>query len=387
MTGVIHIEGVIGEDTNLIDVIRQVKAQKTATEFLVKIDSVGGYVDVGFAIYDYLKALGKPVTTYTTKSFSIASVIFMAGQKRIIPEGTPNAFMIHLPAITGTHGLQGTHDQITADLSELKAVEDNLVKFYSDALQLPKNTILSLLKDETFLDASKCLELGVATEIQPLARAVAMINNEKKEDESLMKKLHKDISAIYNKLFGIKAEMILQDATGVEVVFPDLNEGDLPEAGAKATIDGKPAEGEILMPDGSKMIFEAGVLSEILPAEEPVEEEEEVENAEGDEEAAPADDKDARIAELEKENEELKAKIAELEGAQASAEAVEEEQSEKMLAIVAKLIEKSDEQEAKYQVLAKSIGSDFNPEVKKENQSAVKASADSKSRAWQIFNS
>ncbi|PZR11188.1 MAG: hypothetical protein DI539_20850 [Flavobacterium psychrophilum] len=389
ITGTIYIEGVIGEDTTLIDVVRQVKAQKNATEYLVKIDSVGGYVDAGFAIYDYLKNLGVPVNTYSTKAYSIASVIFMAGQRRIIPQGTPNAFMIHLPAISGSHGLQGTHDQITADLSELKAVEDNLVKFYSEALKLPKNTVLSLLKDETFLDAEKCLELGVATEIQPQLQAVAMINNEKKE-ESLMNKLQKEVSAIYNKLFGIKNELILQDATAAEIVFPDLEEGAMPSEGDKATIDGKPAEGEVLMPDGSKLVFEGGLVKQILPAEQPVEEEDApAENAEDDElpnEDDATEDKDALIAELQAENEALKAKIAELEGnVEASAEA-NEEQEDKMIAIVAKLIEKSDEQEAKYQALAKSIGSNFQP-TKKENISAVKASNDNISRAWQILNS
>lgn len=73
MIGTIYINGVIGQDTTLIDVIRQVKATKGTTEYLVKIDSVGGYVDAGKAIYDYLKGLDKPVTTYTTKAFSILS--------------------------------------------------------------------------------------------------------------------------------------------------------------------------------------------------------------------------------------------------------------------------------------------------------------------------
>lgn len=378
MVGTIYISGVIGEDTNLIDVIRQVKAQKNATEYLVKIDSVGGYVDAGYAIYDYLKGLPVPVNTYTTKSYSIASVIFLAGQKRIISEGTLQALMIHLPWV---EGLSGTHDQITADLSQLKAIENKLINFYSEALQIEKNTIQSLLQNETYLDAEQAKELGIATELQPAVKAVAMINNKEEINESLMTKVEQKISAIYNKLFSIKAELILQDATATPVTFPDLNEGDVPAVGDKANVDGKPAEGDYLMPDGSTITFEGGKVKEIILAE--VEEE----AVDAEEDALPTEevDKDARIAELEKENEELKAKIAELEGTEAEAKA-EEETENKVAEIMAKMLEKNEELESKYTALAKMVGSDYQP-AKKENNPAIKAANADKSRAWQIFNS
>jgi ATP-dependent protease ClpP protease subunit len=44
-------------DVTLLDVIKQVKQQSAAESFLVKIDSVGGYVDCGNDIYNYLKNL------------------------------------------------------------------------------------------------------------------------------------------------------------------------------------------------------------------------------------------------------------------------------------------------------------------------------------------
>ena len=36
------------------------------------------------------------------------------------------------------------------------------------------------------------------------------------------------------------------------------------QKGSKATVDGKPAEGEYLMPDGTKLTFERGVVTEIV---------------------------------------------------------------------------------------------------------------------------
>ena len=91
MTGNIYINGSIGtfydengnvldQGVNLLDVILQVKNQPKAEAFKVYIDSPGGYVDVGFEIYDYLKSLNKPITTIGQGLVaSIATVIFMAG--------------------------------------------------------------------------------------------------------------------------------------------------------------------------------------------------------------------------------------------------------------------------------------------------------------------
>jgi ATP-dependent protease ClpP protease subunit len=50
--------------------IKQVKQQSAAESFLVKIDSVGGYVDCGNDIYNYLKNLDVPVTTHNKSIFN-----------------------------------------------------------------------------------------------------------------------------------------------------------------------------------------------------------------------------------------------------------------------------------------------------------------------------
>lgn len=373
MTGTIYITGVIGEDTNLIDVVRQVKSHKNATEILVKIDSVGGYVDAGYDIYNYLKNLPQIVSTYATKAYSIASVIFMAGSKRIVSENADKPLMVHLP---WADSLSGTYEVISGHLSELKAIEDKLVKFYSEALQIDKDTIQALLANETYLDSKQALEFGLATNVQPQMQAIAMINNKREEEESLMNKFLKKANQIYNKLAGVKAELVLQDATGIELTFPDLEPNDLPTAEEKVMVDGKPADGDYILPDGSTIKVESGKVTEILPASESQTEDEpqdaELPKDDNTEEGEPElDDKDARITELETENAELKARIAELEGAKAKENA---ETENKTLEILAMAAEKVAGLEEKYQALAKMVGSDFQPNTKKENNSTVKAS-------------
>jgi ATP-dependent protease ClpP protease subunit len=376
--GKIYITDVIGVDTKLLDVIRQVKSQKNSTEFVAIIDSVGGYVDEGYAIADYLKNLSVPVSTYAKKAYSIASVIFMAGQRRIVDEGADDVVMIHLPWMETV----GNYNEIIENASELKEVENGLVKFYSDQLEVDKATIQSLLAKETYLNSTEALDMGIATELKTPQNAMAKLQiNNKDQESTWMNKAEKILNRIAKNL-GIKAELVLQDANSIELVFVDLSEGDTPEAGAKATVDGKPAEGDFVMPDGSTMSFESGELKAITPAADPSENAESENSDEGKQaEGEPSVDKDARIAELEKENEELKAKIAELE-----AVAQPDETQDKLLKIIEASTKKIVDLETNYNALAKSIGSDFNPDTKKETNPSVKASAEAKSRAWQILN-
>lgn len=386
MIGTIYISGEIGVDTTLLDVIKQVKTQSAAESFLVKIDSVGGYVDTGKDIYNYLVNLDKPVTTFTTKAYSIASMIFMAGTTRVIPEGAENALMIHLPWMEAV----GNHQVITDYLKDLKATEDELVDFYAKALQLDKNTIHSLLNQETYLSATQAKDLGFATQLQATQIAVAKLhNNKESKEESLMNKLERKLDSIMNMLTGkssIKAELVLQDATGVSITFPDLSANDVPALEDKATVDGKPADGEFTMPDNTIYTFKSGAVAEIeTPAEEATEPVEpamdavsgQTESDTTEEAVTPVEDKDAMIAELEAKVAELQAKIDEMMSAS---------QAENLLDMLTKSVEKTTELEAKYIALAKQVGSDFQSSSK-ENKTSVKATSESMSRAAQIMNS
>lgn len=269
MIGKIFITDVIGQDTTLVDVVRQVKSQKEATEFLVVIDSIGGYVDEGFAIFDFLKNLKVPVHTYAKQAYSIASVIFMAGEKRIVDENGADILMIHLP--WAEIFIKGTYDELLDSAEDLRKAEEDLIKFYSANLDIDQDTIKNLLTNETFLSSQEAVDMGLATELKAVAVAMAKLsNNKEKEEISLMKNFinatNKRLDALA-KFVGIKAEMTLQDGNGTELVFPELESGDTPTVGDKAKVDGKDAEGDFVMTDGSTYKFEGGELKEIVPAE------------------------------------------------------------------------------------------------------------------------
>lgn len=295
MEGNIFITGLIGSlpmetGVELIDVIQQVKKQPNATSFTVHINSEGGVVDTGFDIYNYLRSLNVPIKTVGSGLVaSIATVIFMAGDTRILREGTQ--FMIHLPM----GGMDGTADQMEAYSKEIRVAEKKLIDFYKNAINTTDEAIRPLLVNETWLSNEQALNLGFAT-IENMPVAVAYFtnnlntNNKMTEaDKTWIETLFAPIKALVKKPI---TAITVTDANGVIIEFADLVEGDLPKVDDKATVDGQPAEGEFLQTDGTTYVFTAGSLVEIKDA------------------AADSEEDSEETQALKAENEALKAELA-----------------------------------------------------------------------------
>lgn len=276
MTGNIYISGQIGTfdgvaGVELIDVIGQVKKQPKATEFNVHINSEGGLVDVGFDIYNYLKSLGKPITTIGSGIVaSIATVIFMAGEQRLVRENTP--FMIHLP----WGGSMGTADELEQFADQLRGIEKKLVGFYKKSLNLEEQALMPLLKNETWLTPNQLTTLGFTTSRQVKAAAKAFFKTNSQMNGTFSERDRHWMESLFTKVLAkFKNQHVLnkvvQDATGTEIDFTDLPDDAVIEVGAMATIDGKPAEGEYILPDGFTYVFTAGELTEIIEPEEDAE--------------------------------------------------------------------------------------------------------------------
>lgn len=128
-------------------------------ELNVHIDSYGGAVSAGWAIYNVLKDFPGTVNTYADGFVASAAVYpFLAGRKRYA--NPMSAFYLH-QAWTVADG----------NADELRKAADDLEKFNAIGLEafaaagMDKDRILELEKDETWLTASEALELGLATEI------------------------------------------------------------------------------------------------------------------------------------------------------------------------------------------------------------------------------
>ena len=292
MIGNIYITNQIGDfdkktGVKLVDIITQVKAQPQAVGFNVYITSEGGVVNDGDQIYDYLVSLksgGKSVKTIAVGVCdSIATKIFMAGDTRVF-SGTPE-FMIHVP----WGGVEGNSTDVKEYLASLEKEEKKMISFYAQVLNIEESVIEPLLKNETFLTPEQAKALGFITEEAAPVLAKAILKQNEDMNDTLSEKDRHWMENLFTKILGKSKKPIVsklvQDATGAEIEFTDLDDDATVEVGALATIAGTPAEGEHTMPDGTTYVFTAGELTEI---KEP----------EGDDELASAN---ARIAELEAE--------------------------------------------------------------------------------------
>lgn len=279
MVGKIYIQGQIGtfdeeKGVELIDVISQVRKQPEATSFEVYINSEGGVVDTGFDILNFLRSLGVPITTIGKGMVaSIATVIFMAGQKRIVTPGTQ--FMIHLPM----GGISfATAEEMEEHSKHMRAVENHVISFYTKELGLNKEAISPLLKNETWLNEKQLLDLGFITPVTEMKiAAIAKSTNKKQNKMSKKNRLQNILKAIFEK----DVNKVIYTAEEKELVFPDLEEEAVIEIGARATLDGQPVGGtedapvRIVGQDGNTYVFVDSMVKEIVaPGEEGEDDEE-----------------------------------------------------------------------------------------------------------------
>lgn len=274
--GKIEIKGDIGsyEDEqgnfikgfDLLDLVSMVKAQRQigltnndpVTGFEVTINSPGGFVNVGFDIYDYLKTIPELVTTIAIgMCASIATIAWFGGSKRI----ALCPLMIHNPWLGN---ISGDADKLQEAADSTRATEDMLISFYTKNTGIEKTAIDALMKIETYIPPQEAYDLGFATEAptaqlktftnyKAVARQKDTMSTEAKGLMAEFKKLSDSVmKALKTK---VKALMVTeQGGKTLSIMNGDGTEIDgAPDAGDMVTIDGAAA------PDGNYIIADLGI--------------------------------------------------------------------------------------------------------------------------------
>jgi ATP-dependent Clp endopeptidase proteolytic subunit ClpP len=174
MTNLIFIDGQIGQGFFGFGLtLPQIETQfdPKADDIEVHINSVGGDLREGFAIHDFLASTGKPVTTVVVgKCYSIATIILMAGSKRLMQ---PNAeIMIHNP----WGQIQGTAEEIQKYASWVREQEDQILDFYVKETGGKKDEIKKMMDEQTFMNYDKAKGAGFVTGQVEEMKAVALYN-------------------------------------------------------------------------------------------------------------------------------------------------------------------------------------------------------------------
>jgi len=121
----------------------------------VRVNSPGGNVFDGLAIYNRLKQHPAKITVYVDGlAASIASIIALAGDEVIMGEGA--LFMIHRPST----GVAGNASDLEEMINRLDDVEEQLVGIYMRKTKLGRSEIKTMLADETWMSANEALDFG-----------------------------------------------------------------------------------------------------------------------------------------------------------------------------------------------------------------------------------
>lgn len=133
-------------------------------EILLIINSPGGSVDAGYAVWDQIKMIKSPVTTLVTgMAASMGSVLSLAAQKgrRF---ATPNArVMIHQPSIHGV--IQGQATDLEIQAKEILKTRDDIIHLYMEATGKDFETIERALDRDTWMNSEEALKFGLLDKI------------------------------------------------------------------------------------------------------------------------------------------------------------------------------------------------------------------------------
>jgi len=241
---------------------------------LVRINSIGGDVSTGFEMYNELRRYAQKwkvnIRTFGEGNVSsIATVVFLAGDERVLTEYTSP--FVH----NAWTYAEGNSKQLIKVAQDLKLWSTKIAKHYETHTDLTYQEALAFMNAEAYISPDEALAMRFATEIETVLRPKALQRFENKKNKNLktdvkMKKNTKGFSVIaaaLKALMGVSAKMItLADET--ELNFPDLADdaviavGDVAEDAA-----GDPAQGDYVLSTGETYTFEAGVLTDILPAD------------------------------------------------------------------------------------------------------------------------
>jgi ATP-dependent Clp protease, protease subunit len=138
------------------------------------INSPGGSVDAGFAVWDQIKMLSSPVTTLVTGlAASMGSVLSLCAAKgrRF---ASPNArFLIHQPSIHGA--VHGQASDLEIHAREILRTRSRIIDLYVEATGKDQATIALAIERDTWLSAKEAKEFGlldrIVTSFQDLGRS------------------------------------------------------------------------------------------------------------------------------------------------------------------------------------------------------------------------
>ncbi|MBA3722593.1 MAG: ATP-dependent Clp protease proteolytic subunit [Parachlamydiaceae bacterium] len=149
-----------GSASDIIRKLWYLEVENPGKPILFIINSPGGAVDSGFAIWDQIKMITSPVTTLVTglaaSMGSILSLCAAPGRRFATPH---SRIMIHQPLISGVIKGQATDLEIQA--KEMLKTRNILIDIYVEATGKEFAAIEKAIDRDTWMTAEEALEFGL----------------------------------------------------------------------------------------------------------------------------------------------------------------------------------------------------------------------------------
>lgn len=261
--------------------------EEDVTDIHVYINSGGGSVVEGWAIYDKLKTSGKKITTIGEGIVgSIATIIFMAGNYRKLHENS--RFFIHNPYWQPDSPTPMEADDLITLGESLQMEQKKILDFYVSQTGTNIEQLEPLMQKATDLTSVQAVEMGFANEIISTSvnykpyKLVAFVDatnnkpkqikmNKNEQSVSWIKRSFTKLAAMINGV-TLNMEMPVKDAEGKEVLlYVESETEDL--TGKSAYLldaDGNetPApDGDYTDANGRVIKIAGGVVAEVVEAE------------------------------------------------------------------------------------------------------------------------
>lgn len=148
------------------DLIKQLlflENEAPGEEIKLYINSPGGDVHSGLAVYDCIRLISSPVTTVCIgTSASMGAILYIAGEKRLM---LPHSrIMIHDPSFSGGNLGGKKPMEIQTELQTLIDVRTQLCDIISERTGKTVEEIYEVTKTDTYFNADEAIEFGLATE-------------------------------------------------------------------------------------------------------------------------------------------------------------------------------------------------------------------------------
>lgn len=141
------------------NIVKELQAVE-ASNINVHINSYGGDVSEGLAIYNTLRTSGKNIVTICDGfACSAASVVFMAGTKRVMSPAS--LLMIH----NAWTFAMGNSEELRKQADDLETITQASVEAYKLAASITEEEIKDLMDNETWILPEDAKAWGFATDI------------------------------------------------------------------------------------------------------------------------------------------------------------------------------------------------------------------------------